>query len=147
MSREMSARTTDLVGAALALGLAAYALSETGEMSELGAVFPTTASIVLILAGIGLAVRAVFATPAQEPQGRVEWLRWAGIGVILVAWALLLKPLGFLLSAAIGMIAVGLVTYRERMSLLSIALHLLAGGALLGLFYGLFRFVLKVPLP
>ena len=147
MSRAMSARTTDLAGAGVALGLAAYALSETGEMSELGSVFPTTAAVVLVLAGIGLAVRAILTAPAQERQAPVEWLRWGGICVILVAWALLLKPLGFLLSATIGMVAVGLVTYRERMSLLSIALHLLAGGALLGLFYGLFRFVLKVPLP
>lgn len=148
---ELGSRTGDLIAAALALALGAYALSQTGEMSELGAVFPTTAAIVLILAALGLALRVVLrrGNNAEERSlwSGLEWPRLIGLSITLLAWALLLKPIGFLPVAALGLLAVGITAYRERMSLKAFALHLLAAAALLAGFYGLFALVLRVPLP
>ena len=162
----IGSRTSNLIAAGLALALGAYALSQTGEMSQLGAVFPTTAAIVLILAALGLALQVALRGKAgpdrddgQTAPGRtalsraapgrtaLEWPRLAGLAITLLAWALLLKPLGFMPTAALGLLAVGVVTYRERMGLKTLALHLLAAGVLLTGFYGLFSVVLRVPLP
>ncbi|NIA67975.1 hypothetical protein HBA54_05160 [Pelagibius litoralis] len=144
-------RTSNLIAAGIALALGAYALSQTGEMSELGAVFPTTAAIVLIIAALALALRVVLrggkAAEQQSVWSGLEWPRLVGLSITLLAWALLLKPLGFMPAAALGLLAVGVITYRERMGLKALALHLLAGGALLAGFYGLFSVVLRVPLP
>ena len=158
-------RTADLLAAALALGLGVFALSRTGEMSELGAVFPRTAAILLILAALGLALRSLLrqrraaaTDPAPKSEGpevstevleapRVDRPRLAGIAIALMAWALLLKPLGFLVTAGLGLAAVGLVTYRERMSLTAALLHVLAGAVLVGGFYSLFVWVLKIAVP
>jgi len=156
-------RLADLLAAALALGLGVFALSRTGEMSELGAVFPRTAAILLILAALGLALRSLLRqrqAAATEPKSegpevstevleapRVDRPRLAGIAIALMAWALLLKPLGFLVTAALGLAAVGLVTYRERMSLTAALLHVLAGAVLVGGFYSLFVWVLRIAVP
>ncbi|WP_420346119.1 tripartite tricarboxylate transporter TctB family protein [Pelagibius sp.] len=163
-------RIADLLAAALALGLGVFALSRTGEMSELGAVFPRTAAILLILAALGLALRSLLRRRSTAPEAaepapsqsasegpavstevleapRVDRPRLAGIALTLLAWALLLKPLGFLVTAAVGLVAVGLVTYRERMSLTAALLHVLAGAVLVGGFYSLFVWVLKIAVP
>lgn len=158
-------RIADLLAAALALGLGIFALSRTGAMSELGAVFPRTAAILLILAALGLALRSLLRQRRAASEGseagseetavstevleapRVDRPRLAGIAIALMAWALLLKPLGFLVTAGLGLAAVGLVTYRERMSLTAALLHVLAGAVLVGGFYSLFVWVLKTAVP
>lgn len=142
-----SSHGADLAGAGLALALGAYALTGTAEMSELGSVFPTTAAVVLILSGLGLALRALLLPPGKAAPAALEWRRALGLAVVLVAWALLLKPLGFLPTTGLGVVAVGLVTWRERLIAFSLALHLVAGAGLILLFFTLFRYVLRVPLP
>lgn len=156
-----STRGTSLLAAVLALALGAFALSQTGDMSQLGAVFPRTAAILLIVAAFALSLRSLLPQkpigaetgpaksepPSPTTSPPLDLVRLAGIAVALLAWALLLKPLGFVATAALGLVAVGLVTYRERMSLKALALHLLAGAILIAGFYGLFAEVLRVAIP
>ena len=138
----------DLAAATLAIMLGGYALSQTGEMSELGAVFPTTAAICLIAAGLVLALRSVMRRHyTVTSSGQIDWMRLAGLAPVLAGWALLFKPLGFILSAALGMTLIALLSARSRINYSVIGLHIVAAAALISGAYLLFTQVLKVALP
>ena len=119
----MSTWFNDFAVAILAILLGGYALSQTGEMSELGAVFPTTAAICLIAAGLALALRSIMRRHYTAPSsGQIDWMRLAGLAPVLAGWALLFKPLGFIVSAALGMTLIALLSARSRISLSAIGL-------------------------
>ncbi len=160
--------TTDrpILSAILACLVAAivgvYALLGTASMSPLGSVFPTTAAVTLLIAAALLLARALLAAhkgqamPGADPElatrlpsggRRGVALRFLGTGVILLAWAWLLKPLGFILCAAIGCAALAVLAVRERMSVKAIMLHVLAGAVLILGFYLLMAEVLKLSVP
>ncbi len=139
-----------------------YALLGTASMSALGSVFPTTAAVTLLIAAALLLIRALMAArkgqaiavaepelPVSLPSGGRQGvaLRFLGTSVILLAWAWLLKPLGFVLCAAVGCAALALLARRERMSPKAIALHVLAGAVLIFGFYLLMAGVLRLSVP
>ena len=146
-----SGRTRDLLASALALLIGASALWGTSDMSNLGSVFPTTAAAVLIGAAILLAVRSLLRRPTTQPEAsvppRTEWWRLGAVIAILLAWALLLKPLGFLLTSAAGMLALGPVVMREPMTARASLLHLAAAAILVLGFWLLMVRVLRLAVP
>lgn len=151
-----------IAACALAAIVGVYALLGTASMSALGSVFPITAAVTLLIAAALLLLRALWAArkggavvvaeqelPTPPPAGgrQAVALRFLGTGVILLAWAWLLKPLGFILCAAIGCAALALLAMRERMGVKAIALHVLAGAVLILGFYILMAEVLRLSVP
>lgn len=141
----------DLLAAGLALLVGAGALWGTAGMSNLGSVFPTAAAAVLIGAAVLLAARTLIVGPTVPPEARVpprpEWWRLAAAMAILLAWALLLKPLGFLVTSAVGMALLGPVVRREPMGTRAVLLHLAAGTVMLVGFWLLMARVLRIAVP
>lgn len=143
--------TRDLLAALLALVIGTLALLGTRGMSNLGSVFPTTAATVLIMAAILLAGRALLLRRSRAPEAAVpprrEWWRAGATMALMLGWALLLKPLGFLVTGALGLFGLGLIVWREPMGMRDAALHVLAGAVLLFGFYLLMAEVLRIAVP
>lgn len=141
----------DMIAATLALAVGAVALWGTGGMSTLGSVFPTTAAGVLIAAALALAARSLLRGPTPPPEARMppraEWWRLVGVMIVLLAWALLLRPLGFLATSALGLLALGPLVVREPMTLRAVLLHIAAGAILLLGFWLLMAHVLRIAVP
>lgn len=141
----------DLLAAALAIAVGAVALQGTSGMSNLGSVFPTTAAAVLIGAAVLLAARALLRSPTRPPEARMpprtEWWRLAGVVVVLLLWSWFLKPLGFLATSALGLLALGPIVMREPMGWRAAALHLAAGAMLVLGFWLLMARVLRIAVP
>ena len=151
LSAGPSGRARDLLAAALALAIGASALWGTSGMSNLGSVFPTTAAAVLIGTAILLAARSLLRRPTSRPEAsmppRAEWWRLVAVAAILLLWALLLKPAGFLLTATLGMLALGPVVMREPMTMRAVLLHLAAAAILILGFWLLMVRVLRLAVP
>ncbi len=101
--------------------------------------FPVGIGLLALLTGLGL----FFARrkEARDPIGAPARLRASALAAILFAYALLLDPLGFILSTTLAMVVL-VVLFRGR------PLH----GALFGLLIGvavyfLFGYPLSLPLP
>ena len=141
----------DLLAAILAIAIGALALWGTGSMSSLGSVFPTTAATVLIGAAVLLALRALVLRRSRMPEARMppraEWWRAAATAALLLGWALLLKPLGFLVTGAVGLLVLAVIVRREPMAPRAAALHALAGAVLLVGFWLLMTQVLRLAVP
>lgn len=144
-------RVRDLVAAGLSLAIGAAALVGTAGMSNLGSVFPTAAATVLIGAAILLATKSMLRGPTPPPEASVppreEWWRLLAAMAILVLWAALLKPVGFLPTSALGMLALGPVVMRGPMTARATLLHLGAGAILLLGFWLLMTRVLRLAVP
>ena len=158
MSAAPDAARVAAAGLALAVGVAA--LWGTRSMSTLGSVFPTTAAAVMILAALGVLLRALLGARRAGAEARAggegalapprapgSTPRFIGAAVAIVLWALAFKPLGFVASGALGLLAFGVLSWREPMSAKALALHLAAGAAILLGFYVLMVEVLRLAVP
>ncbi|MBR9772663.1 MAG: tripartite tricarboxylate transporter TctB family protein [Gammaproteobacteria bacterium] len=139
---------------------AALCLWETREMSQLGAVFPAVISLVVIVAGLlrlgQLGLRGVVANhergsdsssdPSSDPSAGSTPRRLALVGIML-AWALALPWLGFLLTGLASFVGLMVVAQYRRWHPRRLAGHLATGAVLVAFFYALFALVLNVPLP
>ncbi len=142
--------TRDLAGAigsALLVLLGAVAFSQAADFSDLGAVFPRAIGGLMVMLGVAyLVLFALGRTQASTPvQG--SNLRRAGVAAVMLAWAFMLGPLGFLLSSALAFALLLLVANHDRWTLRSSVIYGLAGATLLLGLYALFKLVLQVPLP
>ncbi len=139
---------------------AALCLWETREISQLGAVFPAVISLVVIAAGLlrlgQLGLRGVVANhergsdsssdPSSDPSAGSTPRRLALVGIML-AWALALPWLGFLLTGLASFVGLMVVAQYRRWHPRRLAGHLATGAVLVAFFYALFALVLNVPLP
>ena len=141
---------------------AALCLWETREMSQLGAVFPAVISLVVIVAGLlrlgQLGLRGVVANhergsdsssdPSSDPSaGSGSTPRRLALVGIMLAWALALPWLGFLLTGLASFVGLMVVAQYRRWHPRRLAGYLLTGAVLVAFFYALFALVLNVPLP
>ena len=145
-----------VAAAALAAVIGLYALTGTASMSALGSVFPITAAVMLLVCAALLLIRTWWRSrrgvtaperSATDSSAAGSTARFVGTGAVLLAWAVLLKPLGFLLTSAVGCALLVLLVRRERMGPRSILLHAVAGAALVGGFYLLMVEVLRLSVP
>ena len=132
----------------LAVGLGTLAILQTTDMPELGRVFPLTAGLVAITAGLGVIAQIVLGpSNASQDASAVDFVRAGLLSVTLLIWALALNPLGFVPACAIAVVIVAVIARREPMSVRSIVFHAIAGVVLVVGFSLLLSEVLNVRLP
>jgi putative tricarboxylic transport membrane protein len=139
-----SGRTDRVLGAVLAaLGLAAIWGAQSLDVRFMGdpvgpKPFPTAAGAVLTLCGLIVALRPgpAVAWPGPERLGAI-----AAAAAALALYAVLMRPLGFVLSTALSVAVAGMVFGGRAWAAALLGLGF--GGAL----YALFDRVLEIPLP
>ncbi|SHH82002.1 tripartite tricarboxylate transporter TctB family protein [Marivita hallyeonensis] len=134
--------------AVLSIGLGAFAISQTNSMSELGRVFPTTASLIAISAGLGVLVQIILRPSADTVANeKIDHFRAGLFAATMLVWALSPDRFGFVPTSSMAVFAVAVITRREPMSKTSILVHAAAGVVLVLGFSLLLSEVLNVRLP
>lgn len=122
-------------------------INAAGEFSMLGAVFPRATATLMIVLAVTYIIFALRPRPVTtQSAGGSQWRRVAMFGVML-AWALLLKPVGFLTTSLVCYMAALLISNYDRWTPRMALIYCASGaGVVVGL-YLLFSRVLDVSLP
>ncbi len=143
-------RVVDMRGVIASVGVfvvGVLVIMASSEFDALGAVFPraiATLMMVLAVCYVFFALRRP-SRGVQIPAGS-QWRRVAMFGVML-AWALLLEPLGFLATSLLCYGAALLISNYDRWTPRMALLYCGSGAVILVGLFLLFRLVLQVPLP
>ena len=147
---QSSERSRDIggaVGSVLMVIIGAAAFWNARDFSALGAVFPRTISALMIaLALLYLVLVLTGRTRRAEPAGGSIWRR-AGVAVVMLAWAYLLVPLGFLGASAAAIVALLVIANHNPWTPRTVLRYGTAAAFVLATFYVVFKHVLQVPLP
>lgn len=128
--------------------LGVWALLETREMSSLAAVFPRTIASAMIVFAIGYIVLAVLRPLLARPSRPFESTpRRVLLGILLLAWILLMPVLGFVTTSLIAFIALTAVANYHAWTPFRLIVYPVTAVCVVAGFYALFAYALKVPLP
>jgi hypothetical protein len=124
------------------------ALYYTRDMTPLGSVFPRTiASAMIIFSVIYIVWRFFKSHVGVEPPAPGSIPRRLLLVAVMVAWALLLNRIGFLVTSVVAALALLLVANWDRWTPRRAIVYALSTLALVVGLYAVFAFGLKVPLP
>jgi len=133
---------------ALFMTVSVICLWQTRDMSQLGAVFPATIAVVILMAGVlrlvQLMLRGVQGN-AQRTRGSTP--RRLLLVVAMVAWALAMPWIGFLTAGLTSFFLLMMIAQHGGWTSRRLLAHLAIGAILVAFFYGLFALLLHVPLP
>ena len=136
-----------MAGAAAFIAAGAAALWFSGDFSALGAVFPRTMAILMIVLSIAYIAMTLLRPKRLEPQPEGSVWRRTALMVVFVAWSLLLERLGFLATSTVAFVALLVIANYDRWTPRMAVAYGLVGAMVLGGLYAIFRFVLQVPMP
>ncbi len=129
--------------------LGVWVLSETGEMTPLGAVFPRAiAGAMIVFASLAAVLRLVRATrPAGAPVLPQSPARRLGFVAVMAAWVLLMPVVGFFTTSLAAFMALMLVANHDPWTPRRAVILVTAGVIVVVAFQALFTEALNVPLP
>lgn len=144
----MTARTRNLTAAVVILLVSAYWLVEAGGFRPLSRVFPQVVAGIVFVSALVLAVLTLVGhgpvIRMAEGDSGTRHRRSGTLMAALVLWTALVPVVGLLAAGAVGVIVMGLITFRGHQGTTrAIIIALVSVGA----FYGLFRYILYVPFP
>ena len=141
----------DYAGIAFAVGFIAlgiWAVSETREMSDLGAIFPRTIGIAMIVFSLAFIVLNVVG------KGRARALPEAGstpkriaLIVVTLVWVLLLSTVGFYVTSLVAFVALCFIANYDPITSKMVLIWIASAFGVVTAFYLLFAKALLVPLP
>ena len=136
-----------ILAAAVFAAIGALAIFYASEFTPLGSVFPRTiAAAMIVLCMVYIAVALVRPrSPEAQPAGSTP--RRLLLAITMLAWALLLEPLGFLSTSIICYAAILVTANYDRWTPRRALLYTAVGIAVMGVLYGTFRYALQVPFP
>lgn len=117
------------------------------DFSALGAVFPLTiAAAMIVLCLVYVAVALLRPINIEKPQAGSAGRRIA-LAITMLAWALLLEPVGFLLTSIVCFGAALVIANYDRWTPRRAVAYAAVGMLVLGALYGIFSHLLQVPFP
>lgn len=132
----------------LFIAVSGICLWQASDMSQLGAVFPSTIAVITLTAAVmrlgQLMIRGVRSNVERQ---RGSTPRRVLLVLAMTAWALIMPGAGFLLAGLASFAALMFIAQHEHWTLRRLSGHLMTGAVLVGCFYGLFAMLLNVPLP
>jgi hypothetical protein len=150
----MKAGTLDRLGSILMLAFVAALWAQRDYMTPFGGIFP---DIVLeIMAGVLVVTLILSFTPyaamkeageKKEEGGKTNWKDMAVVGGILLAWAVLLRFLGFALTGIMGFGTISWYLGGMRRDVKDAGRCLLIGVAIVFVMVVVFQRLLEVQLP
>jgi len=150
----VKARTLDRLGSVLMLAFVAALWTQRDYMTPFGGIFPDivmeiTAGILVGTLVLSLTKYATMKEGGEKTgaDGKTNWKDMAVVGGILLAWAVLLRYLGFALTGILGFGTISWYLGGMRRDLKDVGRCLLIGAAIVFLMVLVFRRLLEVPLP
>ena len=148
----MTERPTRDIASLLSAGgfivIGVLALYHTRDMTPLGSVFPRTiASAMIIFSVIYIVWRFFKPHVGAEPPAPGSVPRRLLLAVTMIAWALLLNRVGFLVTSVVAALALLLVANFDRWVPRRAIVYALSTLAVVVGLYAVFALGLKVPLP
>ena len=141
--RDVRGIVASLVFAAIGI----LAIYYSRDFSALGAVFPRTiAAVMIVLCVVYVAVALLRPVKIEEPQPGSAGRRIALV-ITMLAWALLLEPVGFLATSIVCFAAALVIANYDRWTSRLAVTYAAVGILVLGALYGVFSYVLQVPFP
>jgi hypothetical protein len=150
----MKASTRDRLGSILMIAFVASLWVQRSYMTKFGGIFPDI--VMEIMTGI-LVVTLVLsftkhaamkeAGEKEGKDGKTNWQDMVIVGGLLLAWAILLRYLGFVLTGILGFGGVSWYLGGTRMDVKDISRCVLIGVAIVFLMVLVFQRLLEVPLP
>jgi amino acid transporter len=150
----MRASTRDRLGSILMLAFVASLWLQRDYMTPFGGIFPDI--VMEIMAGILVATLVLSFTPYTAMKetgekngegGKTNWKDMTVVGGMLLAWAILLRHLGFALTGVLGFGAISWYLGGMRKDIKDVGRCLLIGVAITLLMVVVFQRLLEVPLP
>lgn len=136
--------------------VAGLALWQAREFSAFGSIFPFVIGGALLFGCAVLLARELFARgsavatdgDATADARSADGLRRSlALIAVLVAWAISLEWVGFVVASWLGFLVLAIIADTERPSLRGIALYAVAAAGVVGGLKLLFQYALKVRLP
>lgn len=148
MSPERRRDRGGLLFAAGFIGLALVALWQSRDMTTLGAVFPRTFAVAMLVLAVAYIVRQWLrpGSAGSDPPGG-SLLRRTLLVAVLAGWILALPWLGFIVTSLVSFVLLSLVAAFEPWNWRRTLIHLAVAGITVAGFYYLFARLLLVPLP
>jgi hypothetical protein len=150
----MKARTRDLLGSILMLAVVASLWAQRDYMTPFGGIFPDivmeiTAGVVATTLALSFTKYAAMKESAEGKKegGKTNWRDMIVVGGILVAWAVLLRFLGFALTGILGFGSISWYLGGMKRDIRDVGRCLLIGVAIVFLMVVVFQRLLDVPLP
>lgn len=136
-----------ITGSAVFIVVGLLAFWGARDFSILGSVFPRTLAVAMVVFAAAYIAMALLrpTAPAATPAGS-PWRRGAVMAVLL-AWAFLLAPAGFLTASVVAYTALLVIANYDRWTPRMAVIYAVAGALVLGGLYWIFQDMLQVPLP
>lgn len=136
-----------IAGSAVFIVVGILAIWGSRDFTPLGSVFPRTMAAVMIVFATAYIVMALLrhAKPAAAQPGSAP--RRLALVVVLIAWAFLLEPVGFLTTSVCAYCALLAIANYDRWTPRVVVTYGAVGALVLGGLYSIFFFALEVPLP
>lgn len=147
MSERRAYDVPGIVGAVVFIAIGALALYHSREFTPLGAVFPRTMAIAMMLLSVVYIAMVLLRPTGAPPAPGGSNFRRAALVAVMVAWSLALERVGFLTTSVVAYALIMLIANYDRWTPARAVGHVAAGAIVLGSLYAIFRFVLQVPLP
>ncbi len=139
----------DYAGIGFAVGFIAlgiWAITETREMSDMGATFPRTIGMAMILFAVTFIVFAVMRPPrARVPVERGSTPRRIALVAVTAVWILLLPVAGFYVTSLAAFVLLCFIANYDPLSTRKVATWVAAAFGVVTGFYLLFAKALLVP--
>lgn len=150
----MTAAQRDWPGFLVALGFAGlggYAVSGSLGMTPMGAIFPRTVGGILVVLAAIQAARCLFgqggASELEEGVDGGSRTRRLVVGGVMIGWAFLFPPIGFIVTSLAAVLILMLVAEFNPVPLRRRLLRTGLAAIMVGLFYWLMVSVLYIPMP
>lgn len=129
----------------IAVGIAAFMAA--GDYSSLGSVFPRTISALMVFFACLYLVLAWLKPSGARINEAGSRGRQVGVVLVMLGWAFILVPVGFLTSSVIAFVLLLVIANYDSWTPRRALLYAIATAFVLGILYTLFKTVLQVPLP
>lgn len=139
-----------IVFAALFVLLGLWVLWQSVGMSPLGAVFPRTIAIAMVVFSAALIGMHLWRAPApqtEEPKQPESHLRRAGLVGVMLLWVFSIPIIGFAVTSLIAFLLIIVIANYDPWTPRQGTLYALSALLVVAGFYLLFGYALNVPMP
>ena len=136
-----------VIASVIAIVIGVMVLRAARDFDTLGAVFPRSVEELMMVLGACYVVLALRKPGVSATRLQGSGMRRLVLFGVMLGWALLLEPLGFLTTSLIGYVLGLLIANFDRWTPRMTMIYCGAGCSMVVGLFLLFRFALKVPLP